>query len=417
MANVENTIGAILVGALVSALLSGTVTTQAFLYLRIYGGDDYKRNNVIAFTLWFVNMSLVLGYLKGSHVPLRILDSLHLSMIFASCWIYLIRHYGDSDIYDYIPWTIALTVAITAIVTLISHCFFAHRIYMLSGCSCLLTAPIVLLAFGRLTAALVSTSEMITLHSYGAFVDQVGWVFTTGLSLSTGVDVIITTTLIVLLQRSRTGFSTVTDKLIDVVTLYTFETGLLTSITTAVSLICWLTMPRNLVFLALHFCISKLYATSTLATLNARKSLRKRTRPSDQHILPIISSLHEAQSQTQRGPGESTVRRGSSLGPWSGRPLNDVVAVLQESQLKDPSEPSATSNLSLSAAAAVRIRTVSRTESKEEEGDSAMEDLNAGLGLAELGLGRSLGMGWERHRPTRAMSVPPRTTRKRTRSF
>ena len=102
----------------------------------------------------------------------------------------------------------------------------------------------------------------------------------------------------------------------------------------------------------------------TFDRLNARKSLRKRTRPSDQHILPIISSLHEAQSQTQRGPGESTVRRGSSLGPSPGRPLNSdvvvgigiVAAVLQESQLKDPSEPSASSNLHLSAAAAVRIR-------------------------------------------------------------
>ncbi|KAI1786823.1 hypothetical protein LXA43DRAFT_752308 [Ganoderma leucocontextum] len=386
MANVENTIGAILVGALVSALLSGTVTTQAFLYLRIYGGDDYKRNTVIACTLWM-------------------LDCLHFSMAFASCWIYLIRHYGDSEIYDYIPWTIALTVAITAIVTLISHCFFAHRIYMLSGCSWLLTAPIVFLAFGRLTAALVSTSEMLSLRSYSAFVDRVGWVFTTGLSLSTGVDVLITITLIVLLQRSRTGFSTVTDKLIDVVTLYTIETGLLTSITTAVSLICWLTMPRNLVFLALHFSISKLYATSTLATLNARKSLRKRTRQPDQHILPIISSLHEAQSQTQREPGEST-----------------------ESQLKDPSEPGASSNVNLNVPTR-RVRTVSRTDSKEEEEEeeeennpsiiAAMEDLNAGLGLAELGLGgRGRGMGWgRRHRPTRAMSVPPRTTRKWTRSF
>ncbi|PIL31157.1 hypothetical protein GSI_05854 [Ganoderma sinense ZZ0214-1] len=402
MANVENTIGAILVGALVSALLSGTVTTQAVLYLRIYGGDDYKRNNVIAFTLWFVNASLVLGCGGGAHVPFRMLDNLHIAMTFASCWIYLIRHYGDSEIYDYIPWTIALTVAITAIVTLISHCFFAHRIYMLSGCSWLITTPIVLLAFGRLTAALVSTSEMITLHSYGAFVDRVGWVFTTGLSLSTGVDVLITTTLIVLLQRSRTGFSTVTDKLIDVVTLYTFETGLLTR-------------------------------------LNARKSLRKRTRPSDQHILPIISSLHEAQSQTQRGPGESTVRLGLLPSSSSGRRLNDVVAVtvvvdvnvMQESQLKDPSsEPSASSNVNFNlsaAAAAVRIRTVSKEEEDDDEEDArdvaAMQDLNvnlnAGLGLAEFGLGRrGMGRGWERHhRPTRAMSVPPRTTRKRTRSF
>ena len=35
------------------------------------------------------------------------------------------------------------------------------------------------------------------------------WVFTTGLSLSTTVDVLITVSLIALLQRSRTGFSTV----------------------------------------------------------------------------------------------------------------------------------------------------------------------------------------------------------------
>ena len=34
------------------------------------------------------------------------------------------------------------------------------------------------------------------------------WVFTMGLSLSTAVDVLITISLIILLQRSRTGFST-----------------------------------------------------------------------------------------------------------------------------------------------------------------------------------------------------------------
>ncbi|KAI0829098.1 hypothetical protein BC628DRAFT_1362489 [Trametes gibbosa] len=280
MAHASDTIGAILVGALVSAVLSGTVTTQALIYFRIYGSEDYKRNTFMVALLWG-------------------LDALHSSMAFASAWIYLIQHWGDTAIYDFIPWTIALTVALTAVVTLISHCFFAHRVYILSGFSWSLTAPILVLACGRLVAAFVSTSEMITLRSYEAFVDRVGWVFTMGLSLSTAVDVLITVTLIVLLQHSRTGFSTITDHLIDVVTLYTVETGLVTSITTAVSLICWLTMPRNLIFLALHFSISKLYATSTLATLNARKSLRRRTHKSDDHVLPVISSLHEAQSATQ----------------------------------------------------------------------------------------------------------------------
>ncbi|KAI0658282.1 hypothetical protein C8Q70DRAFT_917875 [Cubamyces menziesii] len=286
MASASDTIGAILIGALVSAVLSGTVTTQAFIYFRLYGSDDYKRNTFMVSLLWG-------------------LDALHSSMAFASTWIYLIRHWGDDTVYDFIPW--CLTVAFTAIVTLISHCFFAHRVYVLSGFSWWLTVPILVLAGGRLVSALVSTSEMMTLQSYEAFVDRVGWVFTMGLSLSTAVDVLITLSLITLLQRSRTGFSTLTDHLIDTVTLYTVETGLVTSITTAVSLICWLVMPRNLIFLALHFSISKLYATSTLATLNARKSLRRRTNKLDDHVLPVISSLHDIQSHTQRDPDSRSV--------------------------------------------------------------------------------------------------------------
>ncbi|TBU48252.1 hypothetical protein BD309DRAFT_949988 [Dichomitus squalens] len=338
MADIEDTIGAILVGALISAILSGTVATQVFLYLKLYGTDDYKRNTFIVCTLWT-------------------LDSLHLAMVFASCWIYLIRNFGNTTICDYIPWTIALTVALTAIVTLISHCFFAHRIYMLSKQSWTLTAPIILLAVGRLAAALVSTSEMINLRSYSAFVSQVGWVFTTGLSLSTSVDVLITVILITLLQRSRTGFSTLTDRLIDVVTVYTLETGLLTCITTAVSLICWLTMPQNLIFLALHFSIPKLYATSTLATLNARKSLRRRTYPPDQHILPVISSLPslpKAQSQTQRDLGEAS-----------------------DSQLK------ATNSTSPG-----RTRTVTPLDAKHVTGKDATptHDIIDELGFAELGI-------------------------------
>ncbi|KAI8980608.1 hypothetical protein BD414DRAFT_530175, partial [Trametes punicea] len=191
MANTSDTIGAILIGALVSAVLSGTVTTQAFIYFRLYGSDDYKRNIFIAV-----------------HIPYRTLDAFHSSMAFASLWIYFIRHWGDSTVFDFIPWTIALTVALTAIVTLISHCFFAHRVYNLSGFSWWLTAPILVLAGARLVAALVSTSEMMILRSYKAFIDRVGWVFTMGLSLSTAVDLFITLSLIILLQRSRTGFST-----------------------------------------------------------------------------------------------------------------------------------------------------------------------------------------------------------------
>ncbi|KAK7682503.1 hypothetical protein QCA50_014303 [Cerrena zonata] len=76
------------------------------------------------------------------------------------------------------------------------------------------------------------------------------------------------------------------DNIIDSITLYTVENGLLTCLTTVISLICWLMMPHNLIFLGLHFVISKLYSNTFLATLNARNGLRGRSRAQTTVRLP-----------------------------------------------------------------------------------------------------------------------------------
>ncbi|KAJ7645010.1 hypothetical protein B0H17DRAFT_458712 [Mycena rosella] len=118
---------------------------------------------------------------------------------------------------------------------------------------------------------------MIRLHRYSAFNEKYPrWVFTTGLSLSASVDILITACLCYFLQkiRRRTA-STTMAHVVDTITLYTLENGSLTCLTTTASLVCWLTMPNNLVFLGLHFVISKLYANSLLISLNTRKELRE----------------------------------------------------------------------------------------------------------------------------------------------
>ncbi|TCD66511.1 hypothetical protein EIP91_001287 [Steccherinum ochraceum] len=246
LGDVRDTLGATLIGAFLSAGLSGILTLQVIFYFRIYS-VDVSRNRIMVAGLW-------------------ILDMIHISMACSATWTYLVANRQNDAITDFIPWTIAVTVALTAIITFIVHCFFAQRVYSLSGRNLALASPIFLLAFGRLFAALVSTSEMIRLQSYTAFVDKFGWVFTVGLSLSVAVDIIITVSLLVILRRSRTGYGTSTDHIIDTIALYTVETGMVTSVTTVVSLICWVSMPHNLIFLALHFTISKLYANSALAT-------------------------------------------------------------------------------------------------------------------------------------------------------
>ncbi|KAJ7616567.1 hypothetical protein FB45DRAFT_1034889 [Roridomyces roridus] len=251
------TYGALLVGGSIALFLSGILSVQCIIYFRLYPGEDWRRNAILIL-VW-------------------ILDLLHSAFIVTSLYIYFIQYFGDKEKIATISWSIALTVVVTAIQTLIVHWYFAHKIYQSSGKNWWITAPVGLLAFLRLSAAAFSTTEMILVKRFSVFTRHYpGWVFTTGLTLSAAVDIIITVWLCYFLQkmRRRTA-STIMAHVVNLLTLYTLENGFITCVTTTASLICWLTMPTNLVFLGLHFVIGKLYANSLLISLNTRKELRE----------------------------------------------------------------------------------------------------------------------------------------------
>ncbi|KAH8099881.1 hypothetical protein BXZ70DRAFT_224307 [Cristinia sonorae] len=225
---------------------------QVYMYLRTYRKDGWGFK-IGVITIW-------------------LLDLLHTGMVSASNWVYLIENFGN-DISDNIVWTIAVTIALTALIIFSVHCFFAFRIYTLSRGNHYYTGLIATLAVTRVGLSLVCTVKMIKLGSYLKFAHQWGYVFTTSLSFAVTVDILIAGGLLWYLNRSRTGFSDM-DTILDSIKMYAIENGLFTSATTIVSLICWLTMPTNLIFLGLHFAISKLYANALMATLNARISLQ-----------------------------------------------------------------------------------------------------------------------------------------------
>ncbi|EJF67448.1 hypothetical protein BD309DRAFT_1077320 [Dichomitus squalens] len=281
-----HSMGAVLIGSLVGLFLSGAVTMQAFLYYQLYP-KDMLRIKVMVLVVW-------------------VIDALHSIMTMNANWQYLIQRFGDWDTTDEITWSIAVSVALTATITFFVHCFFIHRIYNLSHKNMYITAPLVALALVRLVTACISTSEMIRLRSYSGFVHGYDYVFTIGLSTAVSLDIFITIGLCYYLRRGRSPLSSM-DRIIDTITLYTVENGMLTCITTIASLICWVTMPTNLIFLGLHFAISKLYANSFLATLNARKSLLNKSQGSTgDHPLPVLFPSHYP-------------ARRATLGPWSQR--------------------------------------------------------------------------------------------------
>ncbi|XP_006459695.1 hypothetical protein AGABI2DRAFT_116655 [Agaricus bisporus var. bisporus H97] len=106
-------------------------------------------------------------------------------------------------------------------------------------------------------------------------------------------------------------------RLVDSTTIYALENGALTCFTTTASLICWLAMPKNLVFLGLHFVIGKLYANSLLASLNIRRELEdlrwraQNTTTRDRHRSELTgtSDLYPSTASRERHSATSTKAR------------------------------------------------------------------------------------------------------------
>jgi len=254
MVDIAKSYGALLIGGLFASLLSGFVVIQVFVYFKLYRTDP--------------------RLLKGLVLIVWLLDTSHTICIWLSLWNYLILDYGKPEAIGNIATSLAMSVLITALLTVFVHMFFARRIFLLSKRNFFLTMPIVILAILRLVSASSTTAFMVKLRNFDTFKKEVRWVFTTGLALSTTVDILITLSLFFLLQTSRTGAEK-SNAVIDSLIMYSFETGLLTCAGTIASMLCWITMPTNLIFMGLHFVIGKLYANSLLVTLNSRENTRE----------------------------------------------------------------------------------------------------------------------------------------------
>jgi len=88
--------------------------------------------------------------------------------------------------------------------------------------------------------------------------------------------------------------------------------GALTCIVALSTLSCWVIMPKNLIYLGVHFMIGKCYSNSLLGTLNMRNYI-KRTATSAGDAINIMNP----------GPLHQRSLSGRIPGPWRGIELSD----------------------------------------------------------------------------------------------
>jgi len=223
-----------------------------YYYFNRYPKDDYRLKLLVVF-VW-------------------LLDTVHQALISHTSYTYLVTNYANPAYLGHIVRSLVVMVQFSAFICLCVQLFLVQRVWALSHRNIPITVVLLLLVVGEFISTTLYFAKAVQFDSF----DQLPQIFNISRSiniLGAASDVAIAFTLIVLLHRSRTGFSR-SETIITKLVIFTINTGLLTSGCAVLSLITITVFPNNFIYITFFVLIGKLYTNTLLATLNARRSSR-----------------------------------------------------------------------------------------------------------------------------------------------
>lgn len=252
---VNNMLGALLVGGLLAATLWGVTTMQTFAYFDRYGKDRLSLKVFVAF-LWVLDT----------------LDSILTSHILY--WYFVVNYLNPLSLSEPV-WSIIVHVLITSITDVMIRGMFSRRVWQLSNRNYILTGIALAISLLDLICGITITVKAFQLGSFSELKTISTWFY---LNFAAGFsgDLFVAVVLCYYLWQSRTGFQS-TNSLVKTLMTYIITTGLLTSVDAALGMIFYIVMPNNFIFIAFYMNLAKMYINSYLASLNAREALRDRS--------------------------------------------------------------------------------------------------------------------------------------------
>ncbi|KAI0716550.1 hypothetical protein C8Q76DRAFT_411635 [Earliella scabrosa] len=245
------TVGPLLIGCLVTAVGYGITTMQSYMYWSRFPRDP--------------------KYIKAVVALLFILDTAHVILSWHMIYYYLVTKYADYAALQNSVWSFNVTIVVTTIITMIVHCFFARRVYILGNKNWFLASIIVSLSTVRMVLGWYTAIRIFSLENLALLPVLLTPHVGSALGAGTLADCIITGSLVYYLRKHKTGFRA-TDNAVDRVVSWTVNNGFLTSVVGLTVVVTFSTMTTNMVFCGVHLLLSKLYANSLLGTLNFRKA-------------------------------------------------------------------------------------------------------------------------------------------------
>jgi hypothetical protein len=244
----DNTLGALIIGSLLSMTLWGVTCVQTYEYFRIY--NDTRLQKFIIGFLWTM-------------------DTLSSALIVFSVYAHAIENITNPMAVVKPLWAIYLQLTVTAVIAIIIRTTFIRRIYALGGKNILLLAG--MMGFAICDFVILTTITALEFR----FKTVTRAIMYLSFAMGALADCSIAVTLCLLLHSARTGFGR-TDTIVTTLISYMVTSGLFTAVFATLSMVMALVFPFSLIGLAFFLLHSKLFLNSYLASLNARERLRER---------------------------------------------------------------------------------------------------------------------------------------------
>ncbi|KAJ7700752.1 hypothetical protein B0H17DRAFT_1046489, partial [Mycena rosella] len=280
--DLNSTIGALQIGIVLSCVLFGVTTTQAYTYYGRFPDDSHGLKFLVA-VVWLCELAHIIC-IEATHYRYTISDFLHPANLF------------------FVYWPIAVSLLFSGIIVAGVQGFFALRIYRLSR-RAYIPGFIWILAFSRtifcVVAVVYGSQPNVTING---FVGQRSWVFYALWGVSTTNDLIIASALVYCLYSQRVKANTRTVALVDKLIKWTIETGVITSASTTLTVIFFAIQKDNDIWVIFYTLTARLYANSLLASLNSRTTLRAmddNTVPYSAHELAFRTATEEVSKVTE----------------------------------------------------------------------------------------------------------------------
>ncbi|KII89822.1 hypothetical protein PLICRDRAFT_567474 [Plicaturopsis crispa FD-325 SS-3] len=251
--DLNSTVGALAIGLVISTYLFGASTIQTVMYFQHSSRDSLTLRISVAI-IWILGILHTVCFAQGTYTA-------------------TVTHYGDTAKLSSVPSTIFLSFLFSGPVGPIVQCIYANRIRDFTGnhLVAMLSWTLSLLEMAAIAGLVVESIRSPTLRQLEA---ECSWLFTAALAIGAANDLALAVVLCWYFKRERKEALRRTARLLDVLILWTLNSGLLTSVAILAELITFVTMKQTFIWMAFTATAATLYSNSLLALLNGRERLR-----------------------------------------------------------------------------------------------------------------------------------------------